>query len=610
MIPLWVAGILSMSMQDSSTATTRTKAFVISEVLEFQAQLDTLLRLAELYGASQASRQQLLDQFRDSRLQFKRFEFMLEYLDNQRYQFFNGVNAVEADEGIVDPNVPPEGLQVLEGFLYSDSLDTDEFILTIRKLQYKTLVFYYYLGELEVKPTYVFEGFRYNLIRIEALTITGFDSPDLRNSLNEARVNLGVMHTVFGFYAADSLFEQKTAAKNIQTKLLAAEKYLAGKNFDSFDRLYLIKNFIQPITQDLAALQEASQIPYLESVYKIFRSVNLKSPTIYDKNFLQAKFYASDKYYKDNPVFIELGRKLFFDKRLSVDGQMSCANCHIPSKVFTDGLVTAITNVEGDFQERNTPTLFNAALQAGYFYDFKAATLETQVDHVVINPREFNTSYDEILKRLKADTQYVRLFGEAFPEYKNDPVSIMGVNTCIAAFERELITMNTPFDKYMRGETTVIDPAVKRGFNLFMGKAQCGTCHFAPTFFGNVPPFYGTSESEVLGVPKVWDTLNPVLDTDIGRYKFMELPDFMHAFKTSTVRNAELTKPYMHNGGFKSLEDVVDFYDRGGGAGLGLDVPNQTLPDKKLNLTAAEKRDIIAFMKALTDTSVSVRITP
>jgi cytochrome c peroxidase len=156
----------------------------------------------------------------------------------------------------------------------------------------------------------------------------------------------------------------------------------------------------------------------------------------------------------------------------------------------------------------------------------------------------------------------------------------------------------------------VIDPAVKRGFNLFMGKAQCGTCHFAPTFFGNVPPFYGTSESEVLGVPKVWDTLNPVLDADIGRYKFMEFPDFMHAFKTSTVRNAELTKPYMHNGGFKSLEDVVDFYDRGGGAGMGLDVPNQTLPDKKLNLTAAEKKDIVAFMKALTDTTVNVRVTP
>ncbi|CAF3357083.1 unnamed protein product [Rotaria sp. Silwood2] len=155
----------------------------------------------------------------------------------------------------------------------------------------------------------------------------------------------------------------------------------------------------------------------------------------------------------------------------------------------------------------------------------------------------------------------------------------------------------------MRGQTAVIDPSVKRGFNLFMGKAQCGSCHFPPTYFGTVPPFYGTSESEVLGVTKKFDTIHPVLDDDIGRFKMFELEQFRHAIKISTVRNADLTAPYMHNGGFKTLDEVIEFYNRGGGAGLGLNVPNQTLPSTKLNLSKQDKKDIVSFIKALTDTT-------
>jgi cytochrome c peroxidase len=155
----------------------------------------------------------------------------------------------------------------------------------------------------------------------------------------------------------------------------------------------------------------------------------------------------------------------------------------------------------------------------------------------------------------------------------------------------------------MRGQTTVLDVSVKRGFNLFMGKAQCGSCHFAPTFFGNAPPFYGISEAEILGVTKQFDTIHPVLDDDIGRFKNMEIDEFKHAIKTSTVRNAALTAPYMHNGGFKTLDEVIEFYNRGGGAGLGLNVPNQTLSSDKLHLTKQDKQDIISFIKSLTDTS-------
>jgi cytochrome c peroxidase len=140
-----------------------------------------------------------------------------------------------------------------------------------------------------------------------------------------------------------------------------------------------------------------------------------------------------------------------------------------------------------------------------------------------------------------------------------------------------------------------------------MGKAACGTCHFAPTFNGTVPPGYSESESEVLGVPSVNTTDNPPIDPDLGRlgnrHPRDEAEIYRHSFKTVTVRNVTLTAPYMHNGVYNTLEEVVDFYNRGGGAGMGMDLPFQTLPFSELNLNEGEVADLVAFMETLTDTT-------
>jgi cytochrome c peroxidase len=141
------------------------------------------------------------------------------------------------------------------------------------------------------------------------------------------------------------------------------------------------------------------------------------------------------------------------------------------------------------------------------------------------------------------------------------------------------------------------------GFNLFMGKAKCGTCHFMPLFSGAKPPRYYYMESEVIGVPSTVKKINAKLDADSGRYLSTRYPIHQFSFKTSTLRNIALTAPYMHNGVFKTLEEVVDFYNEGGGKGLHIAPPNQSLPFDKLNLTPQEKKDIISFMKTLTDTS-------
>jgi cytochrome c peroxidase len=142
---------------------------------------------------------------------------------------------------------------------------------------------------------------------------------------------------------------------------------------------------------------------------------------------------------------------------------------------------------------------------------------------------------------------------------------------------------------------------VKNGFNLFMGKAACGTCHFPPTFSGLVPPHFTDMESEVLGVPT--HPTSKKIDPDLGKgaiYKYKS-PIYAHAFKTPGLRNISRTAPYMHNGAYRTLQEVMDFYNRGGGIGIGTDVPNQTLPSEKLNLTKQEIAEIIAFMNALVE---------
>jgi cytochrome c peroxidase len=230
------------------------------------------------------------------------------------------------------------------------------------------------------------------------------------------------------------------------------------------------------------------------------------------------------------------------------------------------------------------------------FLDGRAETLEGQLVHVASNLREMGNHIEEVPIRLSKNDTYIALFDKAFPN-QTEVVRLQNLQKAIGAYIRSLAVFDSDFDKYMRGETAQIDPSVKRGFNLFMGKAKCGTCHFAPVFNGTVPPQYLDTEFEVLGVPNEKGSL----DTDLGRYSLYPAEKFRRAFKTVTVRNAALTAPYMHNGVHKSLDEVVRFYNKGGGRALGFDVLRQTLPFNKLDLNKREQRDLVKFMESLTD---------
>jgi cytochrome c peroxidase len=197
---------------------------------------------------------------------------------------------------------------------------------------------------------------------------------------------------------------------------------------------------------------------------------------------------------------------------------------------------------------------------------------------------------------------YRERFAKATGRDREHAVTARAVQTALASYVRSLTAYDAPFDRAIRGEAA-LDASARRGFNLFMGKAACGTCHFAPLFNGTVPPEFVLSEPEVIGVPAKLGPAIPKLDPDIGRGAIDRRSGFLHAFKTPTVRNAALGGPYMHNGAFRTLDEVIDFYDRGGGAGLGIDVPNQTLSSRPLHLQPGERADLIAFLRTLVDTA-------
>ena len=159
---------------------------------------------------------------------------------------------------------------------------------------------------------------------------------------------------------------------------------------------------------------------------------------------------------------------------------------------------------------------------------------------------------------------------------------------------------NSKIDGYFKGKES-LTLEEENGFNLFTGKAKCATCHFVSLYNGTIPPWFSVSESEVIGVPKAVNGETSVVDEDLGRYNTNQIEQFRFAFKTPTIRNIQKTAPYMHNGVYKTLDEVVKFYELGGGNGIGMNLEHQTLPFDNLKVSEKEKKDIIMFMKTLTD---------
>lgn len=574
--------------------------FINKGLSEFKNKLENLKSDAKSFSEDKISIEELQKSLKNTRNSFKEIEFYVAY----NYPEFTKthLNAaplfhIEA-AGTSAYTLPPEGLQVLDEMIFSDeALEKKDDIKTIADFLYNSYASFY----LSTVKNGLSKGnnktlpLRIELIRIYSLGVTGFDTPGSLNVSDET------VHAFSGMqkYLHDDPYFKNYNIQKADEILTEGMNYLTkNTDFETFDRIEFYKKYIQPLYEEFGSWDGRTDD------LKEFSGWNVGNKNFFSSDFLDPYFYTLLKKDEDNGDLRKLGKEIFYDQNVSNNGKMSCATCHLPENAFTDLKAKSPSNMEGKTVLRNSPSLYNAVFAKRFFYDLRAFYLEQQAEHVIYNKDEFNTSYESIIKKLKTKPEYRKAFKAAF---KNGEINKENFSKALSSYVASLYSYESDFDRFMRNEKEISSDA-KKGFNLFMGKANCATCHFAPNFSGLVPPFFNENESEVLGITAKPISQKPLeLDADQGRINSPVKKEnswiYENSFKTVTVRNAALTKPYFHNGAFNTLEEVMDFYNEGGGEGLGLKVKNQTLASDKLNLTQTEIKQIIAFLNALTDVS-------
>jgi cytochrome c peroxidase len=326
----------------------------------------------------------------------------------------------------------------------------------------------------------------------------------------------------------------------------------------------------------------------------------------------------------NNPVTAEkisLGRKLFYDRRLSINNTFSCAMCHVPEQGFTSNEMATAVGVEGRTVKRNSPTLYNVAYMQSLFHDSRESTLEQQVWRPLLAHNEMaNPSIGYVIDKIKSNADYAGLFEKAFDK----PSGIETIGMAIASYERALNSANSPFDRWYFGkDEKAINSQAKRGFSLFTGKAGCNQCHtvdkeyalFTDNNLHNTGIGYADAMTDKTAKPSqrvqvspgiYVDVASEIIDSvaepkanDLGRYEITQNPQDRWRYKTPSLRNVKLSAPYMHNGSIASLREIVEFYNRGG-------IANENLDPliKPLHFTDTEIADLAAFLETLTGDNV------
>ena len=538
------------------------------------AQSCTELRVA---AEGSAGTGELRRRLADARLRYKRIESFLEYFFRSSATIYNRPPKFEAEDGGMEYQ-EAIGMQLMEALLYAPQPDRKALLEQARAVESSALDLPALLYGLKADDRQVLESLRIELIRVIALDITGYEAPYLKSGIGESRVAMEAMEVQLGPYLGTGKRED-----SVRMYLGRCGEMLRGE-FDGFDRVGFLREAALPLQRQLGLMIREKGM-----MLNTTKTLNYAAADIFSADwFAPGRFPGGGEGSRE---LVERGRRLFGDSSLSHNGRKSCASCHDPGKAFTDGVPVSVGLDGHQLLDRNAPTLLYCGFQFSQFWDGRVKSLEEQIRTVLKDKREMG-----------ADT--VR----------------EGDVAAIAAFVRSLHPMNSVFDRYMRSGPP-LPAGARRGANLFMGKAQCATCHFIPLFNGLIPPDYAVTEFEVLGTTEGDGYLRREsgnvqggggnvqgeggngkrLSRDSGRYGPYPLPFFRGAFKTPTVRNAALTAPYMHNGGFRSLETVMQFYNAGGGAGMGLRVPEQTLSSDSLRLSTTEMNDIILFIHTLTD---------
>ena len=569
-----------------------------------QASLLTFIRSTDLARAEDM--QEIRRRIAEARIKLKNLDFWLRYFEPNAYRRINGPLPVEWENEVFEKFEPPyrregAGLTVAALYLEQKSPVKDTLISLIRKSQeaIKTFEADSITSQLSGYHHF-FLANRLFLLNLSAIYTTGFECPDTLLIVPELLSMVqGVQHIYEKFNQG---FPRTPVTVEYLTLYGKMIEFVKGQplSFSRFNHFEFLRDYVNPLfTMNQSMIQE----------YQV-RSINYNDYTLNnaDRSIFDKSLYApqsslgvfslvEDSSYLHSIRFI--GKLLFYDPILSGNNRRSCASCHKPTEYFTDtSLRTPLEFDDLQHLPRNAPTLINVIYNHLIMLDGKHISLQAQGKEVMTNPIEMNGTEKEIIRKLMTCKEYKDTFKKLValtPEEKE--LNIAHIASAISFYYGSYSRFQSPFDRAMNKEVSLPEDAIN-GFNLFMSKAKCATCHFVPNFNGVKPPFLG-SEFEVIGTPD--DTAFTKVSPDKGRWMINPAAETLHAFRTGSIRNAEHTKPYMHNGVFNTLEEVIEFYDAGGGLGKKLDVDNQSLPPDSLKLSPKEKKDLLSFLHSLNE---------
>lgn len=592
---LALAGIAAVTgvARRSRSSTDDVKSVVTAE----SDSLDrALARLDSTLGDTLVKRHAIVAAFRETRTHYKHLEGVVEFYAPALAAAFNSRRQEVDDDDAPPPStLGPSGFPALEALLWPtlERAQRDSAQRVVQSMHGLVRRARALASAITATNSQLIELTRLELVRVSTVGIAGFDAPKTGEAMRECAAAIdGVRNLYLAAGARWPMLD--SPRKGLDSNLVKASQYLRAHNdFESFDRLEYLVKYSEPASRALDQLRRDARAVAIAMP----RPLRAGAISPYDANAFDPIAYAPRTSPSASAAITSLGERLFFDPQLSGTGTRSCASCHHPDKAFSDGLATPSgVDPHGARVTRNTPTLINAALQPAQFDDERAVTLEDQVLEVLRSKTEMASSAERVARIVTRDSSYRSQFSKAF--HDSTGVSPLRVRQALAAYVRTLVSLDSRFDSAVRGDTTAITAQERRGFNLFMGKAGCGTCHFAPLFGGSAPPLYTRSDVEVIGTSSSPAAFGAT-DTDSGRARIDHRPEHLRAFKVPSLRNVMETAPYMHNGTFRTLDDVMHFYEAGGGRGAGGRIPNQTLAPDSLRLTASERAAIIAFLGTL-----------
>lgn len=569
-------------------------------------QQDLLQLIAKSDLHADADREKIMAQIALCRQQLKTADLWLRYLEPVAYKKINGPLPVEWETEVFEKFEKPykrEGGGLTLAAIYLDEDGTEKEAL-LGLIQASATALRTYGADSITKELDTYHHFylcnRLFLLNLAAIYTTGFECPDTAAIIPELR---NMLSGVKGIYTA---FNESFPVNALPAAYLALYDNMQdfcskqAPAFTHFDHFTFIRDFVNPLyAYNQQLIREYKVVSHSYVDY----SLNKQNTSLFDKSLYRGQ-NAKGIFHRvqDPEVLAEIdrvGRLLFYDPLLSGNNERSCASCHSSTQYFTDtALRTSFHFDHQTFLARNTPSLINVGFNHLVMQDGKHISLQHQTKAVITNPGEMGSSEQEVLKKILSCAEYKRAFTKLLKQTPQETeITLDHIASAITYHYDKYSHYSAPFDMAMN-KREAMDESVQAGFNIFMSKAQCATCHFVPQFNGVKPPFV-SSEFEVIGVPA--DTAFSRLSPDQGRYTVNPAEETMNAFRTGSIRNAAHTAPYMHNGVFGTLQQVIDFYDAGGGAGRKLHVSNQTLAADSLHLSVTEKKQLLAFIHALSE---------